>query len=138
MKATFEKLLLPAGILLTGTALAIEPPPDDAPPPAPAAAPAAAPEAEAQATGFLGVSTHLVPDMLAFHLELPENSGVLVRAVVPGSPAEQAGIELHDVITLVNGEAVTGPDHLTARIHQHRPGDELTLKLIHKGKTVER
>lgn len=143
MKAKFEKLIIPAGMLLAVPALAIEPPPDDAPPPAPVEAPAdavqEAPEARPMPEkGFLGVSTYLVPDMLAAHLDLPDGSGVLVRAVVPESPAALAGIEIHDVITRVNDEAVSSPAELTANIHNHKPGDELAVQLIHKGKVVER
>ncbi|MGK5533719.1 S1C family serine protease, partial [Streptomyces sp. URMC 129] len=52
-------------------------------------------------------------------------------AVVPGGPADRAGIEEGDVITEVDGDPVRGSDELIVKIRSHRPGDELSL-------TVER
>ena len=51
--------------------------------------------------------------------------------VVPGGPADEAGIEEGDLITAVDGERVRTGDELIVKIRSHRPGDELTL-------TVER
>lgn len=43
---------------------------------------------------------------LRTHLQLAEDVGVLVENVVPGSPAEKAGLRQHDVIIAVNGEPI--------------------------------
>jgi putative serine protease PepD len=51
--------------------------------------------------------------------------------VLPGGPADQAGVEDGDVITAVNGARVRGTDELIVKVRSHRPGDVLEL-------TVER
>ncbi|WP_338325604.1 S1C family serine protease [Streptomyces hoynatensis] len=51
--------------------------------------------------------------------------------VVPGGPADEAGLREGDLITAVDGERVRTGDELIVKIRSHRPGDELTL-------TVER
>ena len=43
---------------------------------------------------------------------LPERDGLLVRAVVPGSPAERAGLQRGDLITRAGGRTVTSVDDL--------------------------
>ncbi|PJE96200.1 protease [Streptomyces carminius] len=51
--------------------------------------------------------------------------------VVPGGPADRAGVEAGDVITAVDGTRVHSGEELIVRIRSHRPGDRLEL-------TVER
>jgi S1-C subfamily serine protease len=52
---------------------------------------------------------------------------VQVGGVVPGSPAEQAGIQPGDVITAVGGRTVTSTADLHAAVSPHRPGDTVTV-----------
>jgi S1-C subfamily serine protease len=73
------------------------------------------------ATGYLGVQ--VVPDS-------PLGSavaGVPVADVVSGSAAEGAGIEPGDVITAVDGTAVTSTAELHAALAPHKPGDSVTV-----------
>ena len=44
---------------------------------------------------------------LRTHLQLADDVGVLVENVVPGSPAEKAGLRQHDIIIAVNGESIS-------------------------------
>jgi S1-C subfamily serine protease len=73
------------------------------------------------ATGFLGVQ--VVP---AGRLGA-STGGVEVGGVIPGSPAEQAGIQAGDVLTAVDGHAVSSTAELHTRLAQHRPGDTVTV-----------
>lgn len=130
-----------AAILIT-PAYAIEAPADDAPPPpvveAPAADPqpaAGAPKAEAkEETAYLGVVSSEVPEMLAQHLGLKQNEGIIVRAVMPDGPAAKAGIAVHDIITRVGEKAVNWPQDLTEQVQARKPGETVHLDLIQKGK----
>jgi S1-C subfamily serine protease len=54
-------------------------------------------------------------------------AGVQVGSVVPGSPAEQAGIQPGDVVTGVGGRTVTSTAELHAALSPHRPGDTVTV-----------
>lgn len=53
--------------------------------------------------------------------------GVYVANTVPSSGAEQAGIISGNIITAVDGEAVTSMVELKSKIGSHKVGDEITL-----------
>ena len=53
--------------------------------------------------------------------------GVRVVEVVPGGPADEAGLEVGDVITAVDGSTVTDGSELAAAIQDHDPGDTVTI-----------
>jgi len=61
---------------------------------------------------------------------LPEQPGVLVRAVQDGGPAERAGVERGDLIVAAGGAAVARADDLYAAIDGLAPGAELALTLV--------
>ena len=58
----------------------------------------------------------------------PARSGALVDGVLCGTAAAAAGIVSGDVITTVNGEAITTPGSLTAMMSGSRPGSKVTLR----------
>jgi hypothetical protein len=53
---------------------------------------------------------------------------------MPDSPAAEAGLEVHDVITRISGEAVASSEDLTAAIAEMKPGQAVELDLIRGGK----
>jgi S1-C subfamily serine protease len=53
-------------------------------------------------------------------------SGAIVTSVVPGGPAEAAGLVPGDLITSVGGHAVSSSDGLTAIVGAQRPGARVT------------
>lgn len=63
--------------------------------------------------------------------------GALVAEVMPGSPAERAGIKVDDVITAVNGRAVEGPRQLLDAIRELKSGDNAKLAWLRKGIRME-
>jgi len=58
-------------------------------------------------------------------------------AVIPGSPADKAGLEENDIILEVNGEKINEDNLLARAISKFKPGDEITLKILHKGEEEE-
>ena len=90
----------------------------------------AEPDAEA---AYLGVSTQDVTPLLTTQLDLPVDSGALVRGVAPGSGAEEAGIQTGDVIVEIAGETVDGSQDLGDAIRAHEPGDEVQVTVIRDG-----
>jgi S1-C subfamily serine protease len=57
----------------------------------------------------------------------PAGSGAAVAGVLTGSPAAQAGLKAGDVITAVDGDAVTSASDLSSLIAAHHPGDKVTV-----------
>jgi S1-C subfamily serine protease len=66
--------------------------------------------------------------------EHPEG-GARVTHVVEESPAEEAGLQVGDIIVEFNGEVIRGPLALTQRIHALDPGDRVALKAVRDGRT---
>lgn len=65
---------------------------------------------------------------------LPE--GAAVVSVTEGGPAEKAGIKANDIITEVNGKAISGKSDLSAVISEHAAGDKLALSIYRQGETL--
>ncbi|MCH8814219.1 MAG: PDZ domain-containing protein [Chloroflexi bacterium] len=59
--------------------------------------------------------------------------GVAITAVVDGSPAADADLELDDVIVAVDGDHTKNPGALKRALHEHSPGDEVTLSVVKAG-----
>jgi S1-C subfamily serine protease len=76
---------------------------------------------------LLGVDVLTVaPDQVASGFP----AGALVWAVFPGTPAASAGLMQGDVITGLNGHAVTSAAQLAALIHANRPGAVVTVTWV--------
>jgi Do/DeqQ family serine protease len=58
---------------------------------------------------------------------LPEVNGALVMGIVPDSPAAKGGIRRGDVITQVNGQAITRADQLQALVESSELGKPLQI-----------
>ena len=61
-------------------------------------------------------------------------SGVTVSTVVPGSPADQAGMKVGDTITSVDGKKVAKGNELVSDIAGRKPGSKVTLAFVRNGK----
>jgi S1-C subfamily serine protease len=55
------------------------------------------------------------------------SNGAQVASVSSGSPADDAGLEAGDVVTAIDGKAVSSADELAAAINAKVPGDKLAL-----------
>jgi len=97
---------------------------------------------------FLGVTSESVYPQLAEHLGLDTDSGALITDVVDGSPADDAGLKGStgetrfqlqqvktggDVVTAVDGKPVLQNNDLSELIAAHKPGDKVTLAVLHDG-----
>ena len=90
-----------------------------------------------------GMGVRLVDDRLARRAGIP--AGVVLRSVVAGSPAEEAGlIGLQDdgrvpgdIVVGVNGESVTDYDDLYNALDGRKAGEEVTLQVLRNGETRE-
>ncbi len=94
----------------------------------------APPAARADEPGYLGVLLAPVPEELSAHVKA--EGGALVSRVVPGSPAENAGLKRFDVIVSVNGAGARSPDEVRGRIQEAKRGDLVKLGVVRGAETL--
>lgn len=90
---------------------------------------------------YLGVRYVPVTEELVKANKLSVDYGVLVLrgetreelAVIPGSPADKAGIEENDLILAVDGQTIEANHSLASMIRGKSVGQEIELKIQHKG-----
>jgi serine protease Do len=70
-------------------------------------------------------------------LKLNDESGVLVTVVVPGGPAEKAGLMVDDVILSFQGEALPSPDRLRWVASLAGVGKTVTLRVARGGRMFD-
>jgi S1-C subfamily serine protease len=80
--------------------------------------------------GYLGVSVQSLDAASAGQLGLAVDSGAFVSSVVPGSPADSAGLPRNSVITALGGSPVTSSDTLGTAIQAHKPGDAVSVTWV--------
>ncbi len=87
--------------------------------------------------GWLGVTIQEVTPALAKSLGMKDQKGALVAEVVPGGPAEKAGISQGDVITEFDGKEIAGSKDLP-RIVASTPVDKaVAVRVLRNGKTTD-
>ncbi|PIZ74529.1 hypothetical protein COY07_00415 [Candidatus Peregrinibacteria bacterium CG_4_10_14_0_2_um_filter_43_11] len=94
---------------------------------------------------FLGVRFMMLDTDRAKELKIDVDGGALLVgdetrgefAVVPGSPADKAGLKIKDVILEVDGKKITTENPLHILVGQHKPGDTLNMKVWRSGKEME-
>ncbi|MGC4031087.1 MAG: PDZ domain-containing protein [Tepidisphaeraceae bacterium] len=83
---------------------------------------------------YLGVATSVVTPALAAQLGLPAGVGVTVDAVDANSPALQAGVQVHDVITKFDEQVVVNVQQFAVLVRLHKKGDAVPMQLVRQGK----
>lgn len=85
--------------------------------------------------GFIGIQYQQLTTRQAAQLGLPGGTtGIIVTLVVPGSPADQAGIRPNDIITKVNDQVIDAEHPLQTVMVKFRPGDRVKLTFIRDGR----
>ena len=85
--------------------------------------------------GWLGITIQDLKGELAEYYGLKGKTGALVASVVPGDPADQAGIKPKDIIINVNGQAVNSSRDLTSLTANLSVGDEVQVIILRNGKS---
>ncbi len=83
--------------------------------------------------GWLGVTIQDLKGDMAEYYGLKGKSGALVASVVPGDPADRAGIQPKDIITEVDGKKVTTSRDLTALAAKLGVGDTARVTVLRDG-----
>jgi len=94
---------------------------------------------------FLGVRYVLINEEIKEKNNLSYDYGALIirgkkpedLAVIPGSPADKAGLVENDIILEINGKKINQKNSLAKLISKCNVGDEVILKVLHKGEEKE-
>ena len=92
-------------------------------------------KAEGEVTrGWLGVTIQDLKGDLASYYDVEEGRGALVTQVVPGNPADKAGIRPNDIILKVDGSQINGSRALTAKAAGLAVGEQVDVTVLRNGK----
>ncbi len=85
----------------------------------------------------LGVILSDADPVLLEHLGLEPGSAVLIQRVVPGTPAEKAGLRANDIVIEVHGQRAGGVERFRALIAEREAGEPVRLKIVRRGERRE-
>lgn len=97
-------------------------------------------EVQAQSQkGWLGVSVRELTPSMRDELKLGDRTGLLITNVVPGSPADDAGLRDDDVIVKYDGKTVEKIDAFVELVQNTAPETSLKIDIVRDGEneTVE-
>ncbi|WP_299230503.1 Do family serine endopeptidase [uncultured Halomonas sp.] len=86
--------------------------------------------------GWLGVEAQELNPELAASFGLKAPRGVIIAGVVPGGPADQAGLRPGDVLLSIDGRAILDARETMADIAAVEPGDSLPLTVVRGGEKL--
>jgi putative serine protease PepD len=88
---------------------------------------------------YIGLSMQTVNAQNATANNLSVNQGAYVAEVASGGPAEKAGIQKGDIITAVNGKAITSADGMILDVRSHEVGQTVSVTFMrgNEEKTVD-
>lgn len=93
---------------------------------------------------YLGIRyIGLTPD-IANQLEISQTSGAYISestnpnspSIIPGSPADKAGLKQRDIITAIDDTKIDQTHSLSSLLGTHQPGDKVKLTVVRDGKTL--
>ena len=77
--------------------------------------------------GFLGVTSQTLTPDIGERFDFATDRGAVVVEVVPGSPADNAGIRRLDVITRVGDKEIATNADLQSAVRAQKPGDQVAI-----------
>jgi serine protease Do len=88
-------------------------------------------------TPYLGVLTTDLSPQDAGRFDLPVDSGALVKQVVPGGPAREAGVRQGDIITALGDARIVSYGDLLGALRDHEPGETVTLTIFRNAEVMK-
>ncbi len=86
--------------------------------------------------GYMGVIVQPVTPELAEIIKNPHVEGAIVTQINPGSPAAKAGVQIGDIITAINDEAVNDSSDVRNIIGMLRYNSKVSLNVVRDNKPL--
>ena len=82
---------------------------------------------------YLGIQGYTIDENFEkiYGINIP---GVFISKVEANSAAEQAGLQVSDIVTAIDGTAVVNIETLSQQISKHKSGDNINLTIIRNGR----
>ncbi|MDG2184132.1 MAG: Do family serine endopeptidase [Mariniblastus sp.] len=86
---------------------------------------------------FLGVGIQAVTQALADQFNIPPRTGLLITQVLPGSPAQAAGVQDGDILVEFAGQKVNSTHKLQMLVERSEIGQRYGLVVLRDGKRLK-
>lgn len=86
--------------------------------------------------GYLGVQMGNLNAQSARLLRAPDTEGAIVAGIIPGSPAEKAGLQQYDIIRSYNGQKIADVRALRRAIAETEVNGNVELRVLRAGEEV--
>jgi serine protease Do len=85
----------------------------------------------------IGANAQNIAADLAVGLKLARDWGVVISDVLPGGPADKAGLKPKDVIVTVDNRVIDSLPKFSAFLYLHRRGQPMEMEVLRGGETVK-
>ena len=85
---------------------------------------------------YLGVHTSRLDQGLSHQLGLPPGAHLRIDRVALGSPAENAGLKLYDILLKLDDQLLINPDQLKTLVQMRNPGERISLSVLRQSKPL--
>ncbi|MCL2840511.1 MAG: trypsin-like peptidase domain-containing protein [Defluviitaleaceae bacterium] len=85
---------------------------------------------------FIGISHRAMTEANRAQFNLPA-TGILVLDVRENTPAEEAGLQVHDLIVYFAGQRITDFDTFVEVLNKHSPGDTVIIGIYRDGQRMD-
>ena len=83
---------------------------------------------------WIGIQPEELSPELRAQLDIPDGEGLLIYEVVPGSPAEKAGLKKHDILLKLDGTSVKSEATLATFMAGAKVGQKVPVVVLRKGR----
>lgn len=80
--------------------------------------------------GYLGVMIQDITDEMVKHFGLASSDGALISDVLPGGPADKAGLKVGDVIIKFDGKKIVSASELRKTVAKTQPNKKVKITII--------
>ncbi|MEO1527181.1 MAG: Do family serine endopeptidase [Planctomycetota bacterium] len=86
--------------------------------------------------GFLGASLDNITPETVREYNLKASKGVIIRTLLDGMPAQQAGMREGDVVVAIDGKPMSNSDQMRNYVASQPPGDSMLMDVNRGGRSI--